>query len=224
MKSELSTDEPKSLAKPEARAIRMAGLTNPHIAPLTNFVDALRAEMGSNYGIPYFDPFDGGTAAEVLCLLEAPGAKAVESGFISRNNPDETAKTFFRINQEALIPRQRTISWNIVPWYIGSGSRIRPATSADIEMGLLRLKEVLELLPKLRAVVLMGRKAQRASARIATLRPSLRLFMSPHPSPLFVNNSPVNREKILFVFRQLAEFLNASGGDIQIIQRPLVSG
>jgi hypothetical protein len=29
--------------------------------------------MGSVYKIPYFDPWDGGTAAEVLYLLEAPG-------------------------------------------------------------------------------------------------------------------------------------------------------
>ena len=220
MKSELSNDEPKSLGSPEARERRRARLGDPHIAPLTIFVHTLRAEMGSNYRIPYFDPSDGGTAAEVLYLLEAPGAKAAKSGFISRNNPDETAKNFFQINQQARIPRQRTIIWNIVPWYIGSGSRIRPATSADIDMGLRRLNEVLELLPKLRAVVLVGRKAQRASTRIATLRPNCRLFVSPHPSPLFVNNSPVNREKILFVFRQLAEFLDSSGGDNQLMSRP----
>ena len=152
MKSELSSDEPKSLGSPEARAARLAGLGDSHIVRLTAFVDVLRAEMGSDYRIPYFDPSDGGIGAEVLFLLEAPGAKAVESGFISRNNPDETAKNFFQISQQARIPRRRTITWNIVPWYIGSGSRIRAATSADIEMGFRRLHEVLELLPKLRAV------------------------------------------------------------------------
>jgi hypothetical protein len=67
-----------------------------------------RTQFGS--GIPYFDPWDGGTAAEALYLLEAPGAKAVLSGFISRNNPDETVKNFFQLNQQAGIPRKRTVN------------------------------------------------------------------------------------------------------------------
>jgi hypothetical protein len=53
--------------------------------------------------------------AECLFLLEAPGGNAVE--FISRNNNDETAKNFFKLNTDANLPRMRTVSWNIVPWY-----------------------------------------------------------------------------------------------------------
>jgi uracil-DNA glycosylase len=68
--------------------VRAAKLTEPHVAPLTAFVEALRAEMGPGVGLPHFDPLDGGVEAEVLYLLEAPGPRAVESGFISRNNPD----------------------------------------------------------------------------------------------------------------------------------------
>src|SRR5207245_3002916 len=109
----------------------------------------------------------------------------VFSGFRSRDNPDETPKNFFQINQQSGIPRKRTITWNIVPWYIGSGSRIRPANSDDVESGLRRLNSLLDLLPKLRAVVLVGQKAQRSSSNIAKLRPGIRLFKSPHPSPLF---------------------------------------
>src|SRR5207244_3223510 len=88
MPSEHFDGKPKSLGSPVARAARHAELHERHIAPLTAFVDALRVEMGSHYQIPYFDPHDGGIAAEVLYLLEAPGAKAVFSGFISRDNPD----------------------------------------------------------------------------------------------------------------------------------------
>ena len=40
--------------------------------------------------IPHFDPLDGGSNAQVLFLMEAPGPKASASGFVSRNNPDET--------------------------------------------------------------------------------------------------------------------------------------
>ncbi len=203
-------DKPKSLGSPAARAARLAELREPHIAPLTAFVETLRAEMGSNYRIPYFDPWDGGTAAEILYLLEAPGAKTVISGFISRNNPDETAKNFFQLNQQSGISRKRTVTWNIIPWYIGSGSRIRPANSDDIEVGIQSLNSLLDLLPRLRAIVLIGYKAQRGSNYIAKLRPDVRLFESPHPSPLFVNKSPRNREKILTVLREVADYLDMS--------------
>lgn len=208
MSSEHFDDKPKSLGSAVTRAARHAELRERHIAPLTAFVDALRVEMGSNYQIPYFDPQDGGIAAEILYLLEAPGAKALFSGFISRDNPDETAKNFFQLNQQSGIPRKRTITWNIVPWYIGSGSRIRPANSDDIEIGLRRLNSLLDLLPKLRAIVLVGQKAQRGSTNIAKLRPDIRLFKSPHPSPLFVNNSSSNREKILAVLREVVAYLD----------------
>ena len=215
MPGEHFDDHPKSLSSSVVRAARLAELWEPHIAPLTAFVDALRAEMGADYRIPYFDPWDGGIAAEVLYLLEAPGAKAVVSGFISRNNPDETAKNFFQLNQQSGISRKRTITWNIVPWYIGSASRIRAANSDDIEVGIRPLGSVLDLLPGLRAIVLIGQKAQCASIRIARLRPKLRLFKSPHPSPLFVNNSPLNREKILVVLREVADYLDMSRADFQ---------
>jgi hypothetical protein len=120
MPNEYFEDKPKLLRNPTACVARLDELRDPHIAPLTAFVNALRAEMGSDYQIPYFDPWDGGIAAEILYLLEAPGAKAIASGFISRNNPDETAKNFSQLNQESGILRKRTITWNIIPWYIGS--------------------------------------------------------------------------------------------------------
>ena len=129
----MRTDKPKLLRNKDVLTARSYELHNSRIAPLTKFVDMLRDKAGSNYFIPYFDPWDGGTKAEVLFLLEAPGAQAVISGFISRNNPDETAKNFFELNLEAGIPRERTISWNIVPWYIGSGKRVRAAKSDDIK-------------------------------------------------------------------------------------------
>jgi uracil-DNA glycosylase len=189
------------------RADRRRELYEPHIAPLTRFVESLRVRVGPEAAIPYFDPWDGGVRAEVLYLLEAPGAKAVASGFISRNNPDETARNFFEMNAEAGIPRDRTVTWNIVPWYIGSATRIRAANRTDISLGIECLTELLPLLPELRAVVLLGHKAEAAAEPIARLRPDLRLFRSPHPSPLYVNNKPGNRDRILMVLRDVAAFL-----------------
>ena len=203
----MQVDRPKLLGDPEARAARLLQLQEEHIAPLTAFVQSLRIEAGPEAAIPYFDPWDGGVAAEVLFLLEAPGPKAVSSSFISRNNPDETAKNFFELTVAAEIPRKKTIAWNAVPWYIGTGIKIRAATTSDLEAGLLPLPRLLELLPNLRVVVFVGKKAEKARKQVSNLKPTLTLFTCPHPSPMFVNRLPGNREKILAVLREVRKLV-----------------
>lgn len=201
-------DRPKLLKDLRAREDRILGLQAPHIAPLSDFVAQLRQEVGSEAAIPDFDPWDGGVDAEILFLLEAPGAKAVKSGFISRNNNDESAKNFHEISAESGIPRSRTITWNIVPWYIGSGTKIRPPTGGDIASGSSSLARFLDLLPRLKVVVLVGRNAQRGEKLIRSLRPEIHILKSFHPSPLFVNNAPGNRDLIVKAFREARIRLN----------------
>lgn len=202
-------DRPKSLGNPQAQAERRAALGEPHVAPLTDFVERLRARMGPEYAVPYFDPWDGGVAARLLYLLEAPGPKAVGSGFVSRNNPDETAKNFFLLNQEAGIDRRLTVTWNAVPWYIGDGRRIRAARGADLAAGLASLGELLGLLPRLEVVVFVGRKAASLRERVLELAPALRDFEMPHPSPMFVNRAAGNRERICAALREVRAALGA---------------
>ena len=187
---------------------RLAQLQELHIKPLTAFVEALRSQVGSSASIPYFDPWDGGINAECLFLLEAPGGKAVKSGFISRNNDDQTAENFLKFSLEAGLLRERTVSWNIVPWYIGSQAKIRAAKNKDIEVGIPHLIHLLNLLPKLRAVVLLGRKAQEAENNLSRLRPDLKIFKLPHPSPLFVNNKPENKDIIVKGFMDVRQWLD----------------
>ena len=203
----MKEDNPKSLGDPIVQTARRGQLNDAHVAPLTRYVEHLRAQVGSTAAIPYFDPWDGGVNGEVLFLLEAPGARAVEAGFISRNNPDETAKNFFLLNQDAGIARERTVLWNVVPWYIGTGTRIRPANRTDIAQGIGPLAKLMPLLPALRAVVLVGQKAGTARRAIAELRPQVRIFSTPHPSPLFINNKPENRGRLLGILKDVASFL-----------------
>lgn len=203
-------DGPKTLADPRVRAARLAALTAPHVAPLTSFAAEIRSKAGPRAAVPDFDPLDGGIHAECLFLLEAPGPRAVKSGFVSRNNPDETAKNWFELQREAGLARERTILWNVVPWYIGSGQRIRPAETADINAGLPYVEELLALLPRLRVVALVGRKAQRAEPVVRQMSPDLRVFAMPHPSPLFVNTAPANRAMILAALVDIATFLGSS--------------
>lgn len=199
----MTADRPKLLGDPAAVAVRLSQLHEPHISPLTRFVEALRREAGPSAAVPYFDPWDGGVEAEVLMLFEAPGPKAVKSGFISRNNPDETAKNFFELSMEAGLERKVTVLWNAVPWYIGSGTKIRAANTADLATGLKPLPELLQLLPKVRTIVLVGKKAEKASSQLSRVK--YRLFSCPHPSPMFVNNAPNNRGKILTVLKRVRE-------------------
>lgn len=201
---DINLDKPKSLGDSWEQAFRQVLLSEPHMAPLVAFVSALRKQVGSGAKIPDFDPWDGGVQAEILFLLEAPGAKAVQAGFISRNNSDETAKNFFELNVEAGIPRERTAIWNIVPWYIGTETRIRAAVPIDIDAGMQSVSRLLRLFPHLRTVVLLGRKAERAERVILDRRPEVRILRSPHPSPLFVNNAWGNRKKILDVLSEAA--------------------
>jgi len=200
-------DEPRMLATEAVLSERLSALAEPHIEPLAEFVHRLREQMGPDARIPYFDPWDGGTDAEVLVLLEAPGAKARNSGFVSMNNPDETAKNFFLASRDATLPRRKLVMWNIIPWYIGTEVKIRPAKGTDIREGKLLLRELLELLPKLRAIVLMGRSAQKAESDLLALAPDAKIFQCPHPSPLYVNNKPENRGILVSKLSDVSKFL-----------------
>jgi hypothetical protein len=122
-------EESKKLGRPESRSARLSRTRDSHVAPLNRLVDEIREVRGCGLAVPYFDPADGGEGAECLFVLEAPGTRAVQSGFVSRDNPDETAKNLLLLNAEAGIPRELTAIWNIVPWYIGTTERIQAATA-----------------------------------------------------------------------------------------------
>lgn len=204
-------DCPKSLRVPAVKEARLQMLAREHIWPLTLFVERLRRDRGFTSKVPYFDPWDGGVRARCLFVHEAPGRKAVESGFISRNNPDETAKNFFCLNEEVGLPRSETITWNIVPWYTGTDEKIRSARTEDIKTGLPYLDELINLLPRLKVVVLVGRKAQRVHDNLRGKWPDLNLFVCPHPSPVNLRCRPENRNKILDELRKIKAFLQNEG-------------
>lgn len=197
-------DAPKTLASGSECASRNALLTQPHIEGLVHFLERMRKAKGPSYEIPNFDPLDGGTDAQVLFLLEAPGPKAVASGFVSRNNPDETAKNFFLLNAEAGIDRRRTVTWNAVPWYIGSGTKIRPAKRDDVREADEWLTELLATLHRLCFVVFVGQKALHAQDVVRAARPDVEVLTMPHPSPMFINRASANRGRILAVLQELS--------------------
>ena len=203
-------DEPKCLRDGEQRQLRADLHQCERMRPLSEFVERVRVERGGR-SVPFFDPLDGGVNAQCLFLLEAPGPQAVRSGYVSRNNPDESAKNWFELNAEASIDRRVTIIWNIVPWYIGAGGRIRPTGARDVQEGLPYLSQLLTLLPALRLVVLVGKKAGQARSAIDTLTCGILIEELPHPSPMFVNRKPGNRQLVLDGLLRVGAVLNALG-------------
>ena len=100
-------DAPYLLADKEEQCRRLETLGLSHIRMLFDFVASVRAAIGAECHVPDFDPCDGSVNARVLFLLEAPGPKAVRSGFGSSNNLNPTARNLWHLIHHAGIPVQR---------------------------------------------------------------------------------------------------------------------
>ena len=200
-------DAPKSLRDPEVRAERISMLSLPHVTDLTAFVDSLRETAEGGEDIPYFDPLDGGVDAQCLCLFEAPGEGPLMSGFISRNNDDETAANFYKFNSDPTVSFDRclTISWNIVPWALRENGKNLTPTPADRQEGLQYLPPLLDRLKKLEVAILFGENAWDAEEALS----SLTVIKTNHPSPKAVNRYPHIPERIKGALRDAKRLLSA---------------
>lgn len=201
-------DFPRSMRDPAVVARRRAMLQEDHIAPLTAYAARLR-QMGLGQ-VPDFDPLDGGIEARVLFLFEKPGpmtadgsAKRSGSGFISRNNDDQSAEATFAFMDKAGLPRSATVTWNVMPWWNGS---VR-ATTTELQEGLRQLSPLLALLPHLRTAVLVGRKAQSAMIHLMSARQEVELLASDHPSPRVRARWPERWRRIPFDWAKATQFL-----------------
>lgn len=213
--SDATRSAPRLFADPAAVRAREARLHEPHIRELTRLVERIRMTRGGGNSVPWFDPDSGGGHAEVLLLFEAPGARSVGpgplgptrpgSGFISPDNDDDSAAAVFELEREAGLPRDRILHWNIVPWYVGDGARIRAVNASDRAEAGPWLAELLELLGGLRVVILCGDAARRGWDEYSGPRPlDLRVVRCPHPSPVNLRTRPDAREEILDAFTEAA--------------------
>jgi len=188
-------DYPCSMRDPLVRQRRQAMLSQPHVAPLTDFANDLRGRLQGE--VPDFDPLDGGINARILFLFEKPGPMAAGSGFISRNNDDPTAKATFQFMRDANIPRGDTVIWNVIPWWNG---RIK-FTGAERQTAIRELDHLRELLPKLDTVVLVGKTAGNARPYLVG---GLRVLESAHPSPKVRSTNRTRWDAIPGVWREAA--------------------
>ena len=177
----------------------------PHVVPLQALAERISASRAKPDDVPRFDPLDGEIRARVLLLQEAPGPRAIETGFVSLDNPDQTAANARHACESAGLLRHDLVRWNAVPWYLGNEERtqVRPANRSDLQQAEPWLAQLLELLPRLEVVVLMGKKAQRLTPIIERIAPRLRLVNTSHCSPLALNYSPARRPELIEKLREV---------------------
>lgn len=135
-----------------------------HIEKVNSFVDTLRAKP--NGFVPYVSPEFGGHDARVLLMLLSPGKgtdpRQGGSGFLSVTNPDRAAERIKDALTEAQLPLSQCVAWNIYPWYIpGLSDQPKKILDEHIADGLPAIRDLFDLLPELRVVVVFGDDAQK---------------------------------------------------------------
>ncbi len=181
----------------------------PKMGPLREFTDDLRNHSGEN--VPNFDPDDGGIEAEVLFVFQDPGPTVKDSDFISRDNypfnkRDYSAKNVTETSGRVNLHRDRTISWNAVPWRVEPMDLSREFRRAKREKWLTELLTMFEG-RNLRAVALFGNYAHGLADEVRATRPDLEIFEGLHPALLAMNQKKGNREHFVETFRQIKVFL-----------------
>ena len=169
----------------------------------TDLVARIRTERNLTSEVPGFDPKNGNEHAKYLFLLEAPGPKAVQTGQVSFENPDPSARNFRKQLHEAGITREEIAIWNVVPWYIGdgAGTSIRAVTSSDVRAGIEYLTPLVSAMPNLRCIVLVGGAARKVHVFLSSVTPA-RIVSCHHTSArvLNVNQHAANENIEIFRF------------------------
>ena len=172
----------------------------------SEIVSLIREEQALGSEVPGFDPENGNEQARYLFLLEAPGPKAVQTGRVSLNNPDPTARNFQRQLRQAGIGAEDIAIWNVVPWYLGveGRARIRGASAVDVRQGLKYLEALVAAMPNLQCIVLVGGAARKAHVFLSQVS-TARILSCHHPSAQALNANPVADEENVAVLRFMRE-------------------
>lgn len=157
------------MAVPEFREAQWAQRFDPHIAPINRLVDSLR-EAGRGW-VPYVAPMYGGVHARLISVLRDPGPRTQDasgSGFLSMENDDPTAEAIAGYFAGVGIEADEIVPWNVYPWYINRAPRVQ-----ELEAGVDPLRQLIELLPGLRVVMVHGISAHEGWRRLERRYPDL---------------------------------------------------
>ena len=184
---------------------RLLALGSDHVRELATFIAGLRTDV---LKFPDIDPTDGGARARALFLLESPGRKAVDSGFVSFDNPDGSARNLTKLLSFSGIDRRHVVLWNACPYCVSTKEKNRNATKRQILGALPETKKFIQMLPNLLVVVLCGKRAQWASNSLRKFLPTnVELKETFHPGARSYNNA-VQREDMERTFTEVAEIIS----------------
>ena len=188
-----------------------------HIAPINQLVDELRRIPGCD-SVPYVAPMYGGVNARLLSVLRDPGPMTQEtkggSGFLCMENDDVSAQNICKLFAEVGIDAGDIVPWNAYPWYIN-----RPPKAAELDDGVAPLKSIIDLLSKLRVVMLHGGSATDGWKRLTRRYPNiiaergLQVIKTYHTSSqAFIHRDPLVRrarkEQLQESFQEAAQYLH----------------
>jgi hypothetical protein len=175
-----------------------------HIRPLMDLVRALRAR---GHSVPSVDPEDGGVGASALFLLESPGPKAVGTQYVSRDNPDPSAKNMSTSLDRAGFKRSDVVIWNVVPYCVSTREKNRNATVAQIIEAIPDTQLFIDCLRRLEVVIFCGRRAQRAQQHLK-FPSTVRQLLTFHTGAMAFNHRRCSKDieaKFREAFRMISD-------------------
>lgn len=197
---------------PAALAIKHAHIRDRHVAPINALADRVADSAGFSHGlVPYADPQLGGVDAEVLALLDNPSTKAeagTGSGLLSLENDDPTARHCAEVYNDFGLRPGRVVHWNVAPAPI-AGPKNGKSSGPERDRGAVWLRELLEMLPNLRVILLMGAMARDGWKKSGLAPDGIVIPVDvPHPS----NRGMRNTDAELRLHRGLVATMTALDG------------
>lgn len=188
----------------------------PHVAPINHYVDEIR-ELGHAWA-PYVAPIHGGIDAGALSILRDPGPATQDgsgSGFLCVENDDASAELQAQLLEAVGLSAADLTPWNAYPWYIN-----KAPNAEQLDAGVATILHIINLMQKLRVVLLQGNDARAAWKRIRVGQPrvvedaGLTVVTTYHPSrQALFHPDPLERvrraEARASAFRQVAQVLAA---------------
>lgn len=156
---------------------RDARLNDDHVRPLMDIVRSIRAR---GLCVPNVDPDDGGIHARVLILLETPGPRAVGTFYISRSNPDPSARNIGKALDFAGFTRPDVLLWNVVPYCVSTIGGNQNVTAGQIRQAAPDTQAFIDAMLSFAVVIFCGRQAQR-TRKLLRFKPTAQVLETFHP-------------------------------------------
>jgi len=150
-------------ADPAVVADKLERIRQRHVASINELADRIADSERIPRGyVPYVDPDQGGVRARMLVLLDNPSTKAeagTGSGLLSLDNNDRTARNCREAYARHGIDSIEVVHWNVVPFPV-AGAKNGGSTAAERRKAAHWTREMVQLLPEIEIVLLLGAAAR----------------------------------------------------------------